>query len=739
MTRYLRGRDFTLLVRAFLLIGFVAVIAFSIMIIGVSAKTRSMAREEAFDKAREIAYGHGTRISTRISDALSSARTLANALQAGLKHRELLNRTLYDQMFIEEVKNSDDFVFGAWAVFEPGRFDGRDAEFAGREGQAKDGGYIPYAYHKSGKFVFKHDEYQLDKDSDYYTIPKRTRRECLIDPYVDPDAENVLMSSVAVPVFDGEEVVAVAGIDILLTSFKDAVSEVRPYSHGYAFLIGNNGLIVGHPNKSLAGRSVTELGVASSSLQAIRNGIEVQEQRIDGGTNVETYFRFVPIRIGMTATPWSFCVAIPMDEILAKAEAVTRWSIVAGAASLFVLAVVLFALIGAVVLPLRRSELALSRVFDHVHDAVIVHGKDGEILDVNERMLSLFSLSREKALQMNVGTDLSAAGQGTDRLRPEWDAALSGNSRFMEWTARRPENGTEFVAELFLCRMDLVEEPVITATVHDISERKRSERELRKACEDAEAANKAKSDFLAMMSHELRTPLSSILAYSLLMSDSEGPVAAKMGTEAREFSRRIATGARHLLKLIEEILLFARIEAGKVGIKPQKFRLSEVMDFVRGEAEALRQEDHVALELHTPPHEVVLKTDQMALHQIVLNLLGNAFKFTASGTIRIEFSVQNQDLHLLVQDTGIGIPEADLENVFLPFFQVSTGKRRRYGGTGLGLSVVTKLLDELHGSIQVKNVSGGGTSFEVNFPNVVVVEDDPLKVGGNLKGGSRSE
>jgi PAS domain S-box-containing protein len=235
-----------------------------------------------------------------------------------------------------------------------------------------------------------------------------------------------------------------------------------------------------------------------------------------------------------------------------------------------------------------------------------------------------------------------------------------------------------------------------------------------------EEANRAKSDFLATMSHELRTPLNAMVGYTdlLLMGvPDEIPDAAKGQVE------RIRSAAIHLTQLIEEVLTHARIEAGHDELHVEAVEPRALFAEVCALVEPLAQQKGLAFvrELDGTPERI--RTDPRKLRQILLNLLGNAVKFTERGEVGLSARTDGGDLVIQVRDTGIGIEPAYLEKIFEPFWQVDATRTRRAGGTGLGLGVVRQLARRLGGDVWVRSEPGQGSRFTVRLPLQTPQED----------------
>jgi signal transduction histidine kinase len=235
-----------------------------------------------------------------------------------------------------------------------------------------------------------------------------------------------------------------------------------------------------------------------------------------------------------------------------------------------------------------------------------------------------------------------------------------------------------------------------------------------------EEASRHKSQFLANMSHELRTPLNAVLGYAELMLDNVyGAISEKM----RDVLQRIESNGRHLLGLINDVLDLSKIEAGQLTLALADYSLANVVHTVFSAVEPLASEKHIALKIDVAPDLPVGRGDERRLTQVLLNLVGNAIKFTDAGEVSLAASAADGSFHVAVRDTGPGISAADQAKLFRDFQQGDNAITRKKGGTGLGLAI-SKRIVELHGGrIWLQSSPGRGSTFAFTIP--VVVQDRP--------------
>ena len=238
--------------------------------------------------------------------------------------------------------------------------------------------------------------------------------------------------------------------------------------------------------------------------------------------------------------------------------------------------------------------------------------------------------------------------------------------------------------------------------------------ELDEARHTAQAANEAKSRFLNMMSHELRTPLGAIGGYVALLEEGiHGP----LSDEQRKYMARIRHNQTHLLQLVNELLDLGKIESGRTDLRLAAVPVQVVVESALPMIEPQIKARGLRLEVEAVDPTLLFFADRERVRQILLNLLSNAVKFTAGGgTVKVTVSADADEVHLSVQDTGVGIPPDKLEAVFEAFYQVEASQSRGYGGTGLGLAISRQLARAMGGDLTVKSALGEGSTFTLCLP-----------------------
>ncbi|PKL48293.1 MAG: hypothetical protein CVV42_09970 [Candidatus Riflebacteria bacterium HGW-Riflebacteria-2] len=248
--------------------------------------------------------------------------------------------------------------------------------------------------------------------------------------------------------------------------------------------------------------------------------------------------------------------------------------------------------------------------------------------------------------------------------------------------------------------------------------RKQTENELLIAKERAEEASRAKSEFLALMSHELKTPLTAIKGYSALLKNQtlekliESQKVTKVASE-------IEVNSNHLDQMVTDLLEFSQLEGGSIKYEKEVFSLNEILSYIRSISSTHQKASDCLYTEIIPDESIIIEANRQVLKQIITNLLVNAFKFCNKTSVTLEIQKSAGALKIAVSDMGIGIAEDQQQKIFEAFYQVSLGTRRKYGGIGLGLSIVKKLVSWLNGNIALVSAPDQGSRFEVSLPIIV--------------------
>ncbi|GEM_PF-957083 len=384
---------------------------------------------------------------------------------------------------------------------------------------------------------------------------------------------------------------------------------------------------------------------------------------------------------------------------------------------------------------LYKEALRFRIILDQAADHVSLHDIQSlRFLYANQSAVQQLGYSHDELQQMtpmDLNPVLEGKAEGTQQILQKLmrkaanndsdsiNSLSTGQSPIRFETVHRKKGGELYPAEITLQYIEVEDEQYLVAIARDISERKRFEDNLRQAKESAELANQAKSIFLANMSHELRTPLNGILGYTqILQRDKSLTIKQLDGVNI------IHRSGEYLLTLINDVLDLSKIEAGKIEVLPIEFTFK---DFIAGLIELFEMRAHqkgiafnYELLSHLPDG---VRADEKRLRQVLINLLGNAVKFTQQGGVVLKIGYDNGRIRFQVEDTGVGISYGDLGKIFQPFQQVGDHKYRAEG-TGLGLSITKRLVEMMGGELNVESEPDQGSIFwfSLDLPEVTVVK-----------------
>jgi two-component system, sensor histidine kinase and response regulator len=363
---------------------------------------------------------------------------------------------------------------------------------------------------------------------------------------------------------------------------------------------------------------------------------------------------------------------------------------------------------------LAASEAKLRNLIDNAPIGLSISTIDGRILKVNKTLIRMYGYDSEEDMISRPVSEVFYANS-EDRIRLLQFIREEHIGTAIEIETKR-KDGKHFWVSLAAIYQEVTPgEKQIIVFAEDITHKKEMQIGLQKAKAAAEAATQAKSEFLAHMSHEIRTPMNAIVGLSHLALKSD------LDPKQRDYLVKIQSSANSLMRIINDILDFSKIEAGKLEIETQNFKLNHMLENIANMFSLRAQEKGLEIRFETAAEvPQALIGDPLRIGQILINLIGNSFKFTREGEIAVSVALESRELdravlQFSVRDTGIGMTEEQSQKLFQPFTQADSSITRRYGGTGLGLFISKRLVEKMGGQISVGSTPGKGSTFTLTL------------------------
>ncbi len=383
----------------------------------------------------------------------------------------------------------------------------------------------------------------------------------------------------------------------------------------------------------------------------------------------------------------------------------------------------------------RALEHKYRELVDNANSIILRWTPDGTITYLNEYGQRFFGYAESDIIGNDMFSTIgSATGRYAENLRHmmelnpnEFEQSVnehtlkSGERAWIAWTNKVVVDQAGQIREIMSIGLDITEQKRMEENLRIIQanlENSVMERtaQLAEALNDAQAADRIKSAFLATMSHELRTPLNSIIGFTgLLLQGLAGP----LNTEQTKQLTMVKSSGQHLLDLINDVLDISKIEAGQVELATAPFDLHACIDQVV--KTVTPQAVHKTLPIYTEIEDDIgfINGDKRRFEQVMLNLLSNAIKFTEQGHITVSARKVGSMYHIAVADTGVGIKPEDMDKLFIPFRQLDSGLSRQFEGTGLGLAICKRLVEKMDGEITVRTTPGSGSTFEIKLKDTL--------------------
>lgn len=707
--------------------------------------------EKEYENAQILSRKYANEFNAEMLAYLSKAQTFATTFeQITPISREQVNNIL--QHFLEEHRK----VLGVFANYEPNQFDGADNKYKNKQGSDSTGRFLPY-WNKLRESGIPKLEVGVNMDiSDWYLEPKRTGTYKISDPYI---YEKLLLVSFICPIMKDGKFIGITGVDSTPENFHNIIKKIKVYESGYALLVSNSGTFVSFKDSSQIGKlTINEWATKSKNKELMAIASEIEEgmegfyETVDPNTGKESLMFYTPVETGN----WSFIVVVPKSEIYASIYKIIAIQVLFGLFFIIAINLILYKTIDKWIEPIlaladyaritsgkfesltRRKiekELAkekneivtLKNSFDYfvtnlmtsyneldsfinnTSDAIVIINRKFEIIRVNKGFVNLFGWTETEVM----GETIKNLPKG---LKEKLENVFAGYKDKIIPFGReeKTKEGKALSISVTATPIKDYEGNVIAiATIsRDVSDLVLAEQKMKEAKEKAEKADKMKSEFLAQMSHEIRTPINTILSFTSLLQEE---LSRNIDSELEDVFKIIGNAGKRIIRTIDLLLNMSELQTGSYHHYPQDILLGEeVLEPLFFEFKPLAEKKNLELNYHFSG-DFKIHIDEYTVSQIFNNLIDNAIKYTEEGNIAIKLYTKEDKTAVEISDTGIGIKEEYLPDLFLPFSQEEQGYTRRFEGNGLGLALVKKYCELNNAEIYVNSKKQTGTKFTVIF------------------------
>ncbi|MCL2761944.1 MAG: ATP-binding protein [Treponema sp.] len=664
----------------------------------------------------------------KINHALSYLTIVAAILELqyrnGIHDRELLQRILWNAF------DSYDNIHASSIYFEPNIYDGKDAAYIGTK----------YGTALSGRICFHY--YRVDGQTRYlpealgneieFSLPGYLDAKTFNAPiYTEPavyniDGADILMFVISYPIRGPDnEFIGAVSVDIYLEDIYAQLIAETIYETGYILIGNDKGQIICSPRFEDIGKTREEAGLLYALPSDVEAGVFFSLSSILNRKN--TLVTIKALYFPQLDSRFYISVSVPYGEIGAKGIMLLVFVMTLGMIVVSLIAFILYTNMKEPNKTLRAMQNILNGIDGFVYVSV---PETGELLFMNEKMKKAFNIAGDVSGQycykvLQGGCDTICAFCPCHQLDKDPDAVIVWEE-YNTITKRYYYNTDCYIGWITGSKVHLQHSVDIT-DIKVLTEAKiKAEHESQQLMHEkklAEKTSRMKSVFLASVSHEIRTPMHGIIGFSELALDDTIPL------KTRDYLSKIKTSAESLLMIINDILDMSKIEAGKIELEKIPFDISDVFKLCRVIASPKAREKGLTLFCYAEPSiGRLLLGDPTRLRQILLNLLSNAIKFTNSGMVKLLSAITERTdnsitVHFEVKDSGIGMTPEQLSRIFQPFMQADDSTMRKYGGTGLGLTITKNFVELMGGTLEVESSAGLGSrfSFDLTFETIDAV------------------
>ena len=731
-------------------------ISFLLILAAIFISLNNFSNETAKEKFLQTSQKYAYSFESKVNGALNYLTVLAKEMELKATLRHIDRRTL--QQTVMSIVSEYDLIDGSGVYFEPGMYDGKDAEYVNSEyGTRLSGRICWYFYKDNGKVIYLREGVEEEDESEFtmprYTMAKELKKPIYTDPFtVGVEGSDLHIFTITYPIQgSGGDFIGAVTVDVFLDDIYEQLQSEKIYDTGYITIHSDRDVIIYCPEYDYIGKTWEEVGIDKNLIHS---------KSVSMINGKDTLAVLNPAYFPQLDSYFYISVSAPLDEIYAEGRTTATILFVLCMFIIVAIALFVYYLVQKISAPLNELTRSANRIAEGEYDARIEGSYRAEFSVVKESVNKMADSIEEyineakrslKTLE-NILDGLDAVIYVTV---PETGEILFINDYMKQHFAFQDisvgqtcykvlQEGLDERCEYCPC-YQLDKEPdkiIVWEEKHKLTNRvyRNTDRyidwpghntvhlqhavditELLAAKEQAEQGSRSKSEFLSRMSHEMRTPLNAINGMSIIAKKTEDP------NKKEECLGKIRDASQHLLGIINDILDMSMIEADKLELDLTEFSfehmVENVLDATRFRIEEKRQELSVSIDPSIPQY---LYGDDRRLSQVIVNLLTNAAKFTPErGSIKFNARVcgdegdedENGMLTLSVEiiDDGIGISKEQQGKLFTLFEQLDGSMNRKYGGTGLGLVICKRIVELMGGKIWVESELGKGAKFTFTF------------------------